>query len=118
MKDFLREKWKWIIAGVIILVVLLQFGGKTVTVINQMGIEFCEVYVSTSAELADWGPNRLGYPIKFHQSRDIHLPIYLTLFEGRAPTLYAWVVDCEGNVVKHTSFEEFRKSLVIWEVKP
>ena len=117
MGTFLREKWKWIAAGVIFLALLLQFGGKTVVVINQALTDLCEVHVSLSADREAWGPNRAGSTIRNHQSRDIHLPLYMTLFSGRAPTLHVWVVDCEGHLVAQNTFEEFNKSLVIWEVK-
>mgnify|MGYP001766174243 CR=1 FL=1 len=116
LRDFLSRRWAWVLAGLVLLILWVQFGGVTVVVRNQAYRTICAVHIAASGDPADWGPNRLGSQLRSPQSRDIRLPIYLTLFTpADERLLYAWAIDCEGELIET---EEFRggHSLFLWEV--
>jgi hypothetical protein len=80
VKEMLRRYWKWILAGVAVLFLIVQYGGVTVVVVNRVYKPICEIHISASTEADNWGPNRIWSQIPSPQSRDIRLPIYMNWF--------------------------------------
>ena len=116
LRDFFARRWAWILAGLVVLVLFVQFGGVTLVVRNQAIQPICEVHVATVGDQADWGPNRLWSQLRSPQSRDIRLPIYLTLFRPAGErVLYAWAVGCDGELIEAGEFRG-GDSLFLWEV--
>ena len=80
MSEFLRRRGLWILAALLFLALLLRYGGTTVVVRNQSFRTICAVQVSRAVDQAEAGPNRLGGPLRYPQSRDIRLPLFWNLF--------------------------------------
>lgn len=117
MKETLRRYWKWILVGVAVLFLIVQYGGVTVVVVNRVYIPICEVHISASTEVANWGPNRIRSRIPSPQSRDIRLPIYMNWFHPSGQrSLNVWAVDCQGDIIDSISYVGENKSLYLWEV--
>jgi hypothetical protein len=116
LKDFITRYWKWLLIGLIALALFIQFGGMTVAVINHALMPICEIHVSTSDNIDDWGANRIRNPIPSPQSRDIHLPLYMNFMKtGENRVFYVWAVDCDGNIIDQ-SLHVGKGSLFLWEV--
>lgn len=105
MGEFLRRRWYWIWAALVLLALLLRYGGTTVVVRNQSFRTLCVVHISRSADPGAAEPNRLGSVLRYPQSRDIRLPLAWSLFvPAEERRLYAWAWDCEGNLVEAAEF--------------
>jgi hypothetical protein len=116
VKSTVARYWKWLLIGLIVLGLLIQFGGMTVVVVNHALMPICEVHVSTMPEMQNWGPNRIRNPIPSPQSRDVHLPLYMNIFKtGDDRVFYVWAVDCDGKLINQ-SFHTGKGSLFLWEV--
>ena len=116
LRDFFVRRWAWILTALVLLILFVQFGGVTVVVRNQAYATICEVHISTSDDQADWGPNRLWSQLRSPQSRDIRLPIYLTLFTPAGErALYTWAVGCDGELIDAGQFRG-GDNLFLWEV--
>jgi hypothetical protein len=116
LSEFLRRRWAWVLAALALLALLTQFGGVTLVVRNQAAQPVCAIYVSTSADPAERGPNRLWSRLRPPQSRDIRLPLFLTLFTPAGEReLHAWAVDCDGAAIEGATFRG-GESLFLWEV--
>ncbi|MBN2387570.1 MAG: hypothetical protein JXB85_11165 [Anaerolineales bacterium] len=116
MGEFLKRRWAWILAGLLLLVLVIQFGGVTIVVINQSSETICAVHVNTSGSEFDRSPNRLLSRLPRPQSRDIRLPLFLTLFiPADERILYTWAFDCEGTLLAENQFRG-GDNLFLWEV--
>jgi hypothetical protein len=116
LRDFIAHRWAWILVALVLLILFAQFGGVTLVVRNQAYQNICEVHVSTAGDQADWGPNRLWSQLRSPQSRDIRLPISLTLFiPAGERVLYTWAIGCDGELIEAGEFPG-GDSLFLWEV--
>jgi hypothetical protein len=117
MKSFISRYWKWLLVGLIVLGLFIQFGGMTVTVVKHALMPICEVHISTSPDQSNWGHSWIRNPIPSPQSRDIHLPIYMNFLKsGQSRAFYVWAVDCNGNIINN-SVHTGKGSLFIWQVE-
>ncbi len=117
VKSFFARNWKWVLIGLVVLGLFIQFGGMTVAVVNHALLPICEVHVATTLDQSNWGPNRINNPIPSPQSRDIHLPIYMNFLKsGENRAFYVWAVDCDGKLINQS--EHIGKgSLFLWQVE-
>jgi hypothetical protein len=116
MSEFLRRRGLWILAALLFLALILRYGGTTVVVRNQSFRTICAVQVSRAVDQAEAGPNRLGGPLRYPQSRDIRLPLFWSLFvPAEERRLYAWAWDCEDNLIEAAEFRG-GDNLFDWQV--
>jgi len=117
VKKIINSKWIWLIVGVIVLGALLQWGGKTIVIMNSAIDDICQVHIANVNDMAQWGPNRLLGKIVWPNSYDIHLPMYFRWFKSAtATTYYVWALDCNGNVINTTQFDEKDGGFITWQV--
>jgi len=116
VKRFFRSKWFWLAAGILLIAAVIQWGGKTIVVMNSAYKDICEVHVSYHNDQTNWGPNRISSRIVWPNSRDIHLPIYFNWSKAAGDDqLNLWAVDCSGNVINTAQFDA-RRSFITWQV--
>lgn len=117
MRDFLKKNWKWLLIVLAVIFIFLQWSGKTVIVLNNAYTPICEVHISPSPDTAEWGPDRVPGDIKWPNSFDIHLPMYLTWFRSPAEKqLHMWALDCAGNLLEYTIYPEEVGHTYTWQV--
>jgi hypothetical protein len=117
VKKIINSKWIWLIIGVLVLGTLLQWGGKTIVIMNSAIDDICQVHISNVNNMAQWGPNRIVGKIVWPNSYDIHLPIYIHWFKpATATTYYVWALDCNGKVINTTQFDEKDGGFITWQV--
>jgi hypothetical protein len=102
MKAFLKQYWQWIAAALLAVVLFVQFGGVTLSVVNRTYRTICKVTISTSPDRP--GVNYIWSSIPSPQSRDIHLPLYLNFRPKAGRMYYVQAVDCDGQVLDSVEF--------------
>ena len=117
MKKFLKAGWKWILIALAVIFVFIQWSGKTVIVLNNAYTTICEVHISTASEQEEWGPDRVPGDIKWPNSYDVHLPMYMTWFKpAEEKILHMWALDCEGNLLETMIYPEEAGHTYTWQV--
>lgn len=107
MRKIFRSKWFWIVAAVLAVAAIVQWGGKTVVIHNLASEDICQVHISSMNDINSSGPNRILGRIVYPNSYDIHMPLYYRWFRSNAgSTNYLWAVGCGGDVIASLQFKE------------
>ena len=109
--------WKWILLSATLLVLMIFYGGDTLTIINHTGKTICTIQITKDLD-GSWGKDRLRGELKYAHSRDIHLPLYWRFFDSpRGVGYYGRALDCENNELDTISGMLAESKYFLWEVR-
>lgn len=100
LRPWYRRYLGWLLAGLVLLVLVLRFGGPTLVLLNSSGQPVCGVYIAHTDDVEQRGPNRISVEIEYPHSRDVRLPLTFDWFRpDGAESRHVWAYGCGENLL-------------------